>query len=806
MLKNPPVSNSSSAESHISTEAVHTRYHQANALVQGIMTNRVVRNDGVFPHWLGDSQCFWYQRETTTGKAFHLVDANQQSNTIAFDHAALARALAGAMECEIDPDDLPITLVGMQLAEEATDQCGSDASARVLVVEFCAFNTHWQFDRQSGQCHSLAAPAPTPIGLSPDGRTQAFVRDHNLWLRDIASGEERLLTKDGSSDFHYATAPSCADVQVLWSPDGRYLLTHQLDLRHVTTRPMVDHVPQDGGLKTSLQQIKMSYPGDKHIESYRLLTIEVASGEQTTVADKLRLWKFGNGLFSEEKLSWWHPDSQRVYFVDLARGSKTVRVMEFDTRTGETRVLIEETTNTFVKLAHNDALPELKVLPDTNELIWFSERSGWAHLYLYDLDSGRLKHAITEGKWLVRHILHIDIERRELIVHTGGRDSAVNPHYRDVCRIAIDSGEITDIAVGNYEHSVFGARHGRQAGARAALGVDTAGAEGISPNGRYIVTTRSRVDTLPESILCNSDGETLLTLETAEAHGLPEDWVWPEPVQTKAADGKTDIYGVVYRPPGCNVAGGDGEHYPVLDFSNGKTGFTMVPQGSFINGPCIDYPYYYAAAFAALGFVVVVLEGRGMPNRDKAFHDYSHGFMASACALEDRVAGIRQLAERYPYMDTTRVGIVAGDGFSSPVYGLLEYPDFYRVGVSIAFEDGRLLNAPQTECFEGYCEDGQAPAVTERHAEYQAANLTGKLLLIHGLVDMFVPQSGTFRLVHAFQEANKDVDLVIMPQDGHDIPAYALRRTWDYLVTHLRGETPPEQFVLKTGLNLLMDT
>lgn len=193
-----------------------------------------------------------------------------------------------------------------------------------------------------------------------------------------------------------------------------------------------------------------------------------------------------------------------------------------------------------------------------------------------------------------------------------------------------------------------------------------------------------------------------------------------------------------------------------------------------------------------------------MPNRDKAFHDDSHGFMAGACNLEDRIASIQQLAKLDSAMDIDRVGIVGGDGFSSPVYGLLEHPDFYKVGVVMAFEDARLKSATLSECFEGYNEEGkQVTTTTHRFADQIADQLEGKLLLIHGLTDMFVPQSGTFRLVTAIQAANKEVDLMVMPQVGHDIPAYALRRTWDYVVTHLRGETPPKHFELTTGFDLL---
>lgn len=781
------------------------RYEQAQAMVQGIMTRRVVLNDGVFPHWINGRAGFWYLRDTATGKTFQLVDVEKRNNQAAFDHDALASALTSASGRAVDADDLPITIGSLTLSETVFT---------VNEVQFSAFDKRWVFTAQDQQCHSVGFPAEPPAepagALSPDGTQLVFVKDHNLWLRNIATHEERALTRDGISDNPYATASAGAAAQVLWSPDGKTLLTHQLDTRQITNRAMIEHAPLCGSVKPKLHQVKMAYPGDEHIEAYRLILINVATGEQQVVHHPLRLWKFGSGLFTDEKLCCWHNDSQRLYYVDIERGSKVVRLAEYDSVSGNTRVLIEERADTFVKLAHNDALPELTFLPDTEEVVWFSERSGWAHLYLYDLKTGRLKQAITQGEWLVRHILYLDAERRTLILHTGGRHQGVCPHYRDICSVNIDTGDITDIAVGDYEHSVFGASNGRQAGARAGLGIDSPGAEGISPDGQYLVTTRSRVDTLPESVLLNDRGEALMALEVAEPLGLPDNWVWPQPVKTLAPDGKTEIFGVVYYPPGYLTPSDDApsdQQYSVLDFSNGQAGFTMVPQGSFINGPCFDYPYYYGAAFAALGFIVVALEGRGMPNREKAFHDYSHGFMASACALEDRVAGIKQLAAQDPGMDLSRVGIVGGDGFSSPVYGLLEHPDFYTVGVAMAYEDARFKQAALSECFEGYSAEGKQMVSTDgRFADQIADRLEGKLLLIHGLTDMYVPQSGTFRLVAAIQEANKTVDLMVMPQVGHDIPAYALRRTWDYLVTHLQEETPPANFDLTTGFDLLIES
>jgi dipeptidyl aminopeptidase/acylaminoacyl peptidase len=300
--------------------------------------------------------------------------------------------------------------------------------------------------------------------------------------------------------------------------------------------------------------------------------------------------------------------------------------------------------------------------------------------------------------------------------------------------------------------------------------------------------------------LIDRQGREILTLETADISGLPQGWQWPEPVKVKAADGKTDIYGVVYRPPHFSKE----QSYPIIDFSCGHPYFTWVPQGSFINGPCFDAPYLYAAAYAALGFVVVALEGRGTPYRDKAFQDYSYGHITSASAFEDRIEGIQQLASRYPYMDTNRVGITADDGSPAPVQGLLEHPDFYKVGVSICHEDPRFGFATLYEQYQGLCTDNDGAEQPAR-AEDLAQALKGKLLLIHGMLDSFTPVTGTLRLLDALQEANKDFDMLLLPDEGHDIPSYALRRSWDYLVTHLQGIEPPHEFPLSTGLDLLLD-
>ena len=522
--------------------------------MQGMLTKELVLNAAVFPHWVvttdkTSGEYFWYQRDTRygkasaikTGKEFRLVNAYTGDDTHAFDHQALADALNIALEKtafgkSIDPQDLPLSNITINLYP--------------LQVHFQAANKQWRFEAENNICLETETPIMSDDLSSPDGKKSVFIRGHNLWIRDQQTGEEQALTNDGSVDNCYGSAPLSANIQALWSPDSQRIFTHQLDLQRVTTRALIDHVPQDGSLRPKLVEHKMAYAGDDHVETYRLVAIDVSRGKvQAAKYEPLPFFCMGQGFFTEEKLGWWASDSQRAFFVEVTRGAKTVRVVEFDIQTGKTRVLLTEASDTRVKLSHSILeSPVFLPLPESNELIWLSERTGWAHLYLFDLNSGQLKHALTEGQWLVRKILHVDAKRREILIQTAGRDHSISPYYRDICRLNIDSAELTPLLAENYDCSVYGPDD-RQVGARAGFGIDSAGVNGLSPRGDYIVTTYSRVDTAPVSILIDRQGREILTLETADVSNLPEGWQWPEPVKLKGADGQTDIYGVVYRPP-----------------------------------------------------------------------------------------------------------------------------------------------------------------------------------------------------------------------------------------------------------------
>ena len=762
-----------------STE-MSARYDRAQQFNHGMFGKSAARNTTLFPVWIDDSNCFWYERELEAGKEFRLVDAEKGTNTVAFNHQTLAKGLEAATGELVDADNLPINIPNHQRANILS------FTLHPLVVTFNAFDKRWEFNNESGLLKEVEL-APSNWVISPDGSQVVFRRNYNIWVRDLKTGKEWALTADGEEFYQYGIPGSVwgndAFVSVLpfqarWSPDGNFLFTVQLDQRQVKTIGEMQHVPLDGSLRPITKQRKLALPEDAHVETYRLLVIDVATAHCQEVCYKPIPTTMGSrGAFFDNSLGWWATDSRRAYFVDVDRYYKYARVVELDAKTGLTKILFEETSTTRLDLIM-DPLGQSRwlPLPETNELLWCSERSGWAHCYLYDLETGALKNTVTSGEWVVRDVIHFDAKRRELFLATSGRVSGRDPYYRDLVRVNVDSSELTTLISSDHEY-VTQSPIGFAQSFKGYAGLSS----GVSPSGDYAIVTRSRVDEVTENYLLDRDGKNILVIETAD-YSLPDGWQWPEPVKMKAADGVTDIYGVIYRPSDFSAD----KSYPVLDDSWIGHIVNGVPASSFRAGAEIFYAQ--AAALAELGFIVVQVAGRGGWYRSKAFRDHSYGWKDAGCDIDDHVVAIQQLAERFPYMDLERVGIFGHLGGNGTLLGLLHHPDFFKVGVAGKIFDNRLMTANSGDMYEGPVSD-----TNERHLENLVNNLKGKILIMAGLLDFHLP-AGSFRVIEALHKANKDVDVIVEPNWGYGMTPYQLRRAWDYLVRHLQGNEPPREY------------
>jgi hypothetical protein len=332
--------------------------------------------------------------------------------------------------------------------------------------------------------------------------------------------------------------------------------------------------------------------------------------------------------------------------------------------------------------------------------------------------------------------------------------------------------------------------------ARDIWGKDSADVNGVCPDGQYIVTTRSRADKIPVTLLLDRQGQTILTIETADLSDMPEGWEWPEPVMAKAADGETDLHTIIFHPPGFSPE----QSYPVIDYAANMRNCATMPVGSFINNPVLYYSYAHCLCMAALGFVVVSVGGRGGPSRGKKFQDHKFGDPAGTDDGDDHVAAIQELAKTRPYMDLNRVGIAGMDVVSASVYRFFKRQDFYKVASFLAYTDIRFHGASFVEQCYGLSpflpktsnRDSQPPC---KFIEDYVESFEGKLQLIVGGLEE--APAGALRLVDALQAANKDFDMLFLPNGICNPTGYTTRREWDFLVRHLQHIEPPKNFQLK---------
>lgn len=711
----------------------------------------LVLGPAVRPAWLAGDR-FTYRNTVERGTEFVLVDLARRTRVPAFDHAAVAAALSRAAGRPYDAGHLPFRAF--------TYVRGGAA------IAFEVAGKAWECDPGGKGCREVAADDREQV-VSPDGRSAVFIRDANLWLRDLGNGQERALTTDGVKDFGYATDNAgwtrSSRPVVLWSPDSKKIATFQQDERQVGEMYLVS--TQVGHPK--LDAWKYPLPGDDHVamiqrvvihlDGPRVVRLKMAPDpHRGTITDDI---KDEEGRLDDAR---WAPDSGTLAFVSSSRDHKqaTLRVARADT--GEVRDVIEEKVDTFFESGNDRSSWQL--LPASGEVIWFSQRSDWGHLYLYDLATGAVKRPITSGAWNVTQVLKVDEKARALYFLGVGREKGRDPYYRHFYRVGIDTGDVTLLTPEDADHQVS-----------------------LSPSGAYFVDAYSTTVVPPVSVVRALSGTVVMPLEKADITRLQAiGWKPPIPFTVKARDGATDLYGLMFRPTLFDET----KRYPIINniYPGPQTG--SVRSRSFLPA------HGDAQALAELGFIVVQIDAMGTPWRSKSFHAAYYGNMGDN-GLPDQVAGMKELAARHAWIDIDRAGVWghSGGGFASTA-AMFRYPDFFKVGVSQAGNhDNRGYEDDWAEKWQGLLVPGVEGSSNydDQANQNHAKNLKGKLLLAHGTMDDNVPPYLTLLVVDALIKANKDFDLIMMPNRRHGFgnEPYMMRRRWDFFVKHLMGAEPP---------------
>src|SRR6266496_223696 len=724
-------------------------YQRAQRFLPGNLRKSIYVAD-VSAHWIDKTNRFWYHKVSPKGTEFVLVDADHNSAGPAFDHEKLAAALARLTKQEYSAEDLPFDTI------EFTD----DQKA----VRFNLEDVRWTCTLSDYDC-KRGSKEDSDEALSPDKKWIAVVKDHNLYVRNVSTGATFQLTWDGVRGWDYGTPlpalrllveQGTEDVKqpasVFWSPDSSRLITYRIDSRTSARFTSVQFVPPDQ-LRPKAYDVVYPLPGEVLAKAEPII-FEIPSGKRTDVKSSAIELPFQDGPGFE-----WSPDNQMIFYDYDERGFKSKEIRIIDPETGEQKVVLSERSDqyvdpgeTFYRFDHA-----------TGEIILASERDGWNHLYLYG-KHGQLENQVTQGTRVVRQIEYVDEKNRRIFFLAGGREKNEEPYQTHLYSIGFDGKELKLLTPENASHSVS-----------------------VSPDGTFFVDSYSRVDLPAESVLRRSkDGSELRVLEKTDVSALQSDgWKFPEPFQGKAADGTTDIYGLIWKPSNFDPS----KKYPVVEHV--YTG----PQGFFV--PKTFGGMLRLQSVAELGFVVVMIDGRGTVGRSRAFHLFSYRNLGGS--FEDHVAMIKQMAAHNAYMDIARVGIF---GTSAGGYGaahaMLVFPEFYKVGVTISGDhDARLDKAWWNEAYQGY------PVQDDYAAQSNvtmAGRLQGHLLIEHGDIDDNVHPVESMRFVDALMSANKNFDMLLVPNMYHGESGphgpYLAKRRWDYFVRYLLGVTPPSDFVI----------
>ncbi len=773
--------------------------------------DKMIFSLSVEPHWLKLSNRFWYTYETSEGKQWMIVDPAKNEKKVMFNKDKIAAEITKIIKDPFDGQHLPIDSLKFIKDEnsiqfevkstlEIAKEDGGKKDAKAEKVKKTFYFEYNLVTEQLTELVGFKKPKRKPMwaNISPDEKTIVFGRNYNLFYMDKENYEKALkneedssivehaMTKDGIQNYSWHSEGALGGggetnvdaeknknkrkpVGALWSEDSKHLAITKVDNRKVKDLWVINSIAEP---RPTLETYKYWMPGEKeapmdHLmlvdmttHNYKEIDVSLFKDQDVSVYNKT---PNANARDDEFRPSIWLGTNDKFYLSRTSRDLKKIDQVVVDVATGAVKTLIEESLNTYVEIKK----PGL--VKNGEEIIEWSERDGWAHLYLHDKE-GKVKNQITQGPWHVEDIVSIDEEKRVVYFSGSGRENVSgntkeDPYYLHLYKVNFDGSGLQLLNPGNFDHSFS-----------------------VNDKRTFFVNNSSRVNTAPVSSLYNGEGKKLMDLETADLSSLfAAGYKFPETFKIKADDGITDIFGVMYKPYDFDST----KKYPIIEYVYPGPQTESVNK-SFSKGmDRID-------RLAQLGFIVVTTGNRGgNPARSKWYHNYGYGNLRDY-GLADRKVAIEQLADRYNFIDRDKAGIHghSGGGFMSTA-AMLVYPDIFKVAVSNAGNhDNAVYNRWWSEKHNGVKEnisdkgDTTFSYMIDKNPDI-AKNLKGKLLLMYGEIDNNVHPSNTVRLVNALIKSNKRFDMVILPTQRHsfgDMNEYWFWRTADYFSKYLLGD------------------
>lgn len=701
-----------------------------------------VPNSRINPRWIEDSGKFWYVDEKQDGsKSYVLVDAEKKKSSLLFDAKDVVAALN--QKGIADADARNIRLERLKV------------SANLDTLRFERNGRMWTYIK-SGKIHltdrgEVAPPPERPHWMvvdeekdfgpvtSPDGRKVAFVRDNNLCVRDVETGVETQLTTDGTIGNYYSS-------YIYWSPDSRKFAVNKIRPAEKRYVHYVESSPARGS-QPVLHKQEYAKPGDE----LRFKTPVIADVEKALViVPDTRLFDHQYDVYGPM----WNSDSEAITFEYNERGHKHYRILEMSATDGAVRPLVEESHDKYI----NYSRIFRHYLEDGKRIIWSSERDNHNHLYMYDRVTGRPTHQITKGDWYVRDVVEVDEKNGRIYFSANGVNQDEDPYFIRYYMINFDGSGMTDLTPAPGTHRAV-----------------------FSPDFKYLVDTYSTVADAPVTCLRDAaTGRELMKVAEADLTALTEaGWQAPEVFVAPGRDGKTPMWGVIYRPSNFDLS----KSYPVVEYIYQGPGDQYVPK-SFVG---INRNM---SALAELGFIVVMVDGMGTSFRSREFENVCYKNLVDA-GLPDHIAWIKAAGEKYPYMDIDRVGIFgASAGGQESTTAVLRHPEFYKAAYSACgCHDNRMDKIWWNEQWLGYPVD---ESYIEASNVENAHLLTRPLMLVVGELDDNVDPASTMQVADALIKANKDFELVVIPGAAHTMgESFGEHKRYDFFVRHLMGVNPP---------------